>query len=77
MSVESVLNNDQVKSLVDKLNLKAPTEKLIATKYSFVDGNIVISNINVVTIKGEFLRKANLKKVLPYLKDMHIEFKNE
>jgi hypothetical protein len=74
MSTESVLNDPNVQELAKVMDLIIPKEFIVVTEYHFDGASIVIEDINVVDKFGKFKRKANLDKVLPYLKSMHVTF---
>lgn len=74
MSTESVLNDPNVQELAKVMGLDIPKEFLEITDYYHDGSSIVIEGINVVDMSGKFKRKANLDKVLPHLKNMHIKF---
>ena len=61
-----------IDELIDVFDLERPN--LVITDYRTEDSTIVITNIDVVDNKNNFLRKADLSKVLPYLSVSNIKF---
>lgn len=74
--MNKILNDPNVKSLIETLDLKAPTERLEVSDYELVSGRIEIKEIKVLDIQGNFLRLANINKVVPYLSEYNISFNN-
>lgn len=61
-----------IDELIDVFDLERPN--LVITDYRTEGSTIVITNIDVVDNKNNFLRKADLSKVLPYLSISNIKF---
>ena len=61
-----------IDELIDVFDLERPN--LVITDYRTEGDTIVITNIDVVDNKNNFLRKADLSKVLPYLSVSNIKF---
>jgi hypothetical protein len=61
-----------IDELIDVFDLERPN--LVITDYRTEGSTIVITNIDVVDNKNNFLRKADLSKVLPYLSVSNIKF---
>lgn len=61
-----------IDELIDVFDLERPN--LVITEYRTEGSTIVITNIDVVDNKNNFLRKADLSKVLPYLSISNIKF---
>lgn len=74
MSVSSVLNDSNVKKLIETMDLKEPKDFLEISDYYYDGENIVISNVNVVDRDGKLKRKANLSKVVDHLKNINVKF---
>ncbi len=64
--------NENVNKLIEEMDLERPN--LIISSYEYKDSMIVIKQIDVVDNKNNFLRKADLSKVLPYLSISNIKF---
>lgn len=58
--------------LINVFDLERPN--LVISDYRYVDGQIVINKIDVVDNENNFVREANLEKVLPYLSVSNIKF---
>ena len=58
--------------LINVFDLERPN--LFISDYRYVDGQIVINKIDVVDNENNFVREANLEKVLPYLSVSNIKF---
>lgn len=58
--------------LIEEMDLERPN--LIISSYEYKDSMIVIKQVDVVDNKNNFLRKADLSKVLPYLSVSNIKF---
>ena len=74
MSTKTVIDDPNVQKLARVMNLDIPREFLEITDYYYDGSGIVIEGINVVDKDGNLKRKANLNKVLPHLKNMHVKF---
>lgn len=74
MSHKDIMSSEGVRELSKAFDLELPTEMLVVSKYEIVDGSIVISEIDVCDLTGKFKRKANITKVLPYMKSMYVKF---
>lgn len=57
---------------IDAFDLERPN--LAISDYRYIDGQIVINKIDVVDNKNNFVREANLEKVLHYLSISNIKF---
>ena len=73
--MNKILSDKNVKSLIETFDLKPPTERLEVSKFEFNADRIEIKEIKVLDIQGNFLRLADLKKVMPYLSEYNINFK--
>ena len=58
--------------LINVFDLERPN--LVISDYRYVDGQIVINKIDVVDNENNFVREADLEKVLPYLSVSNIKF---
>lgn len=65
-------NDTMVNKLIDEMDLERPN--LVISEYEYVNNTIVIKQVDVVDNKNNFLRKADLLKVLPYLSISNIKF---
>ena len=74
--MNKILNDPNVKSLIETFDLKAPTERLEVSQYEFNSGLLEIKEIKVLDIQGNFLRLADLKKVVPHLSKYYVTFKS-
>ena len=54
-----------IDELINVFDLERPN--LVISDYRYVDGQMVINKIDVVDNENNFVREANLEKVLPYL----------
>ena len=61
-----------IDELINIFDLERPN--LVISDYRYVDGQIVINKIDVVDNENNFIREANLEKVLPYLSVSNIKF---
>ena len=57
---------------IEAMDLERPN--LLICKYGYVDGKIVIEEIDVVDNENKFIRKADLLKVVPYLRVSNVKF---
>lgn len=64
--------NTMIDKLIEEMDLERPN--LIISSYEYKDSMIVIKQIDVVDNENNFLRKADLSKVLPYLSISNIKF---
>lgn len=70
-----MLNDPNVKLLIDVMDLQKPSEyNFVVTKYQLIDGNIVIEEIKVFDIEMKFIKLADLSKVLPSLSKYRVTF---
>jgi hypothetical protein len=74
MSTKTVIDDPNVQELARVMDLDIPKEFLEITDYHYDGPGIVIEGINVVDKDGKLKRRANLQKVLPHLKNMHVKF---
>lgn len=70
-----LLDDKNVKTLIKVMDLDVPKEFLEVSRYDFRDGRIEIKEIKVLDVRGKFIRFANIKKVLPYLSEYNVTFK--
>jgi hypothetical protein len=61
-----------IDKLIEEMDLERPN--LIISSYEYKDSMIVIKQIDVVDNENNFLRKADLSKVFPYLSISNIKF---
>jgi hypothetical protein len=72
-----MMNDPNVRMLIDVMDLQAPSEyNFVVTDYGIVDGMIVIKKIKVLDIENNFIRFADLKKVLPSLSKYRVIFES-
>jgi hypothetical protein len=64
--------NTMIDKLIEEMDLERPN--LIISSYEYKDSMIVIKQIDVVDNENNFLRKADLSKVFPYLSISNIKF---
>lgn len=70
-----LLDDKNVKTLIKVMDLDVPKAFLEVSLYDFRDGKIEIKEIKVLDVRGKFIRFANIKKVLPYLSEYNVTFK--
>jgi hypothetical protein len=75
----SMLDNPNVKLLIDTLDLKhLPPSSLEVTEYEYVeDIGIVIKQVKLLDASGNYIRFAKLKELTPYLHKFPIKFRGE
>jgi len=75
----SMLDNPNVKLLIDTLDLKhLPPSSLEVTEYEYVEGiGIVIKQVKLLDASGNYIRFAKLKELTPYLHKFPIKFRGE
>ena len=72
-----MMNNPNVRMLIDVMDLQSPSEyNFVITDYGIVDGMIVIKKIKVLDIENNFIRFADLTKVLPSLSKYRVIFED-
>lgn len=64
--------NTMIDKLIEEMDLERPN--LTISSYEYKDSMIVINQIDVVDNENNFLRKADLSKVLSYLSISNIKF---
>jgi hypothetical protein len=72
-----MMNDPNVRMLIDVMDLQSPSEyNFVITDYGIVDGMIVIKKIKVLDIENNFIRFADLTKVLPSLSKYRVIFES-
>lgn len=72
-----MMNDPNVRMLIDVMDLQSPSEyNFVVTDYGIVDGMIVIKKIKVLDIENNFIRFADLTKVLTSLSKYRVIFES-
>lgn len=74
MSLQSILKDKNVQSLIKTMNLDVKTLNCSNYEYDPMGEAIVITEIELLDSKGCHKRFVDLEKVLPYLSEYNVTF---
>ena len=74
--MKNLLTNPNFKLLVETMDLEQPKHYLAISDYEFVDGKIVINEVEVLDQAANVLKTADLSRLINHMHEYPIAFRN-